>query len=236
MTAAPRRRGPPPGPPTRRGVTRAGASHPLPRPLAADAARRLVVAAHRTSSTRCAGSRTRASRPWCSRRSSRRRSPPASLAVHDALEAGAGTFAEALDYLPERAILRAGSRSLPRARRRRRSARCAIPVIASLNGDTPGGWLDYARSIEAGRRRRARAQPLPGGRRPGALERAARGARPRGGRGGPRGRSGSRSPSSSRRTSRVSRTSPSGWSRPGPTGSCSSTASTSRISTSRPSR
>jgi dihydroorotate dehydrogenase (fumarate) len=71
----------------------------------------------------------------------------ASLAVHGALEAGAETFAEALHYHPERASYAAGpDRYLELVAAARRAL--GIPVIASLNGDTPGGWLDHARWIE----------------------------------------------------------------------------------------
>jgi dihydroorotate dehydrogenase (fumarate) len=69
------------------------------------------------------------------------------LAVHGALEAGTGTFAEALDYMPDLAsydvgpdgyleLLAAAKRAL------------GIPVLASLNGTTPGGWIEHARRIE----------------------------------------------------------------------------------------
>jgi dihydroorotate dehydrogenase (fumarate) len=69
------------------------------------------------------------------------------LAVHRALEAGTDSFAEATEFLvahpdylpgPERHL------ELVSAARRALS----IPVIASLNGVTPGGWLEYARGIE----------------------------------------------------------------------------------------
>jgi dihydroorotate dehydrogenase (fumarate) len=69
------------------------------------------------------------------------------LALHGALEAGTGVFAEALDYLPEppeSATGPDGYLELVAAARRA----LAIPVIASLNGTTPGGWVEYARLIE----------------------------------------------------------------------------------------
>ena len=109
-----------------------------------------------------------------------------------------------------------------------------MPVIASLNGTTPGGWLDYAQADRAGRRRRARAQRLlPRDRPAGDGRRASSAARSR----------------SCRRSSeavthpgggqalallhRRSPTSPSSSTRRAPTASCSSTASTSPTSTSR---
>jgi dihydroorotate dehydrogenase (fumarate) len=59
---------------------------------------------------------------------------------------GTGTFAEALSYLPEvavdptgidrhAALVEAAARELP------------VPVIASLNGTSLGGWTDYARVL-----------------------------------------------------------------------------------------
>ena len=70
------------------------------------------------------------------------------LALHGALEAGAGVFAEALDYLPD---LSDGEREVERYLELVAAARRAlhIPVIASLNGTTPGGWTGCARRIEA---------------------------------------------------------------------------------------
>jgi dihydroorotate dehydrogenase (fumarate) len=71
----------------------------------------------------------------------------ASLALNSVLEAGTGIFAEALDYHPPRASYAAGpDRYLELVAAAKRALR--VPVIASLNGDTPGGWLDHARWIE----------------------------------------------------------------------------------------
>jgi dihydroorotate dehydrogenase (fumarate) len=69
------------------------------------------------------------------------------LAVHAALEAGTGTFAEALDYLPELGSYDLGPDSyleLVAAAKRT----LGTPVVASLNGATPGGWIEHARRIE----------------------------------------------------------------------------------------
>ena len=70
--------------------------------------------------------------------------------------------------------------------RARQGRRCAVPVIASLNGTTPGGWLDYARLIEQAGRRRAGAQRLPRSRTDprGERRRRSRSARVRDGAGG----------------------------------------------------
>jgi len=69
------------------------------------------------------------------------------LAFHGALEAGVGTFAEALDYLPAFGTPAVGPDAYLELVAAARRA-LAIPVIASLNGTTPGGWTAYARAIE----------------------------------------------------------------------------------------
>jgi dihydroorotate dehydrogenase (fumarate) len=63
------------------------------------------------------------------------------------VEAGADSFAESLSYFPESAVLDLGPRrylSLVE----RAAATVDIPVIASLNGVTSGGWTSYARSMQ----------------------------------------------------------------------------------------
>lgn len=63
------------------------------------------------------------------------------------VEAGSDSFAESLTYFPASA-----SREPGPAQYLNLIERCAaaveIPVIASLNGATPGGWIGYARSME----------------------------------------------------------------------------------------
>jgi dihydroorotate dehydrogenase (fumarate) len=62
-------------------------------------------------------------------------------------EVGAGSFGEALDYFPSLQHYNSGPdeylRKLEAARRA-----LQIPVIASLNGATAGGWVHYARRME----------------------------------------------------------------------------------------
>ncbi len=68
--------------------------------------------------------------------------------LHRALEAGTGHFAEALDYFP--AVDRFESvadRYLALVEHTR--ATVPVPVVASLNGTTMGGWVRCARLIEA---------------------------------------------------------------------------------------
>jgi dihydroorotate dehydrogenase (fumarate) len=71
----------------------------------------------------------------------------ADLALHGALEHGRDLFAEAVDYFPEPAVYETGpDRYLELVAGAKRSL--GIPVIASLNGATPGGWARYADWIE----------------------------------------------------------------------------------------
>jgi len=70
-----------------------------------------------------------------------------SLAVHGALEAGTGVFAEAFDYLPELERYEVGPDAYLELIAQAKQA-LHIPVIASLNGTTLGGWVEHARLIE----------------------------------------------------------------------------------------
>jgi dihydroorotate dehydrogenase (fumarate) len=71
-------------------------------------------------------------------------------------EAGTEIFAEALSYFPAEAEAEAaedGTADEPSPRRylsllERAAAAVEIPVIASLNGVTPGGWTSYARAMQ----------------------------------------------------------------------------------------
>ena len=69
------------------------------------------------------------------------------FALNRSLEQGTEQFAEALDYFPRLdGISDAGDRYALRLERIRR--RSSIPIIASLNAATPGGWVRYARRME----------------------------------------------------------------------------------------
>ena len=71
-----------------------------------------------------------------------------SFAVDASLDLGANSFAEALSYLPELDDYDVGpGRHLALVELARE--RLSIPVIASLNGTTPGGWVQYARHLES---------------------------------------------------------------------------------------
>ncbi len=70
------------------------------------------------------------------------------LTLQHYLEHGSDSFAESLSYFPEPSEFRHGPDAyLEHVRRAKEAVR--IPVIASLNGTTRGGWIDYARLIEA---------------------------------------------------------------------------------------
>jgi dihydroorotate dehydrogenase (fumarate) len=62
-------------------------------------------------------------------------------------DAGTDSFAESLSYFPS------GAEGGPGPRRylsllERAAAAVDVPVIASLNGSSPGGWTDYAIALE----------------------------------------------------------------------------------------
>jgi dihydroorotate dehydrogenase (fumarate) len=69
------------------------------------------------------------------------------LATHRALEREAESFAEATTFLPEPPDFALGpDEYLEQIRRIKAAVR--VPVIASLNGHTRGGWLEYARLMQ----------------------------------------------------------------------------------------
>jgi dihydroorotate dehydrogenase (fumarate) len=70
-----------------------------------------------------------------------------SAATEHLIGAGAESFPEALDYFPVIKDYEVGPEPYLELIRRAREA-TQIPIIASLNGTTPEGWLDYARQIE----------------------------------------------------------------------------------------
>ena len=71
------------------------------------------------------------------------------IELNRSIEAGAEQYAEALDYFPDVApFAGAGERYVDRLERIKR--RVSIPVIASLNATSSGGWVRYAQRLEAG--------------------------------------------------------------------------------------
>ena len=69
------------------------------------------------------------------------------VAINRAIDTPAESFAEALSYFPSPdAFVLGPEEYLDQVRRIKEAV--SVPVIASLNGATPGGWLDYAKLIE----------------------------------------------------------------------------------------
>src|SRR5262249_7459638 len=63
------------------------------------------------------------------------------------LDQAADGYAEMVGYFPEMNSYNLGPEGYLEHVRRAKAA-LGVPVIASLNGCTPGGWTDYARLIE----------------------------------------------------------------------------------------
>ena len=69
------------------------------------------------------------------------------LAAHSRIDAHENAFAEALSYFPPSDQFRFGPDSyLEHLARVKRAV--GIPVVASLNGSTPGGWVEYAQLLQ----------------------------------------------------------------------------------------
>jgi dihydroorotate dehydrogenase (fumarate) len=69
------------------------------------------------------------------------------FAAHSGIDAHENAFAEALSYFPSAEGFRFGPDSY--IEHLVRVKRCVgVPVVASLNGTTPGGWVEYARLLE----------------------------------------------------------------------------------------
>lgn len=70
-----------------------------------------------------------------------------SLELDHHLSAGTESFAESLSYFPQASEYRLGPEGyLEHIRKAKEAVR--IPIIASLNGTTAGGWAEYAKEIE----------------------------------------------------------------------------------------
>lgn len=68
------------------------------------------------------------------------------MAAHRFIDARTDMDAEARSFLPDVASIGAEPYLAQLDRLR---ARVDVPIVASLNGTTPGGWTDYARQLEA---------------------------------------------------------------------------------------
>jgi len=69
------------------------------------------------------------------------------MEIDDLLETGAESFAEALNYFPELDDYSTGPERYLGLVQKAKAA-LGIPVIASLNGTSPGGWIEHAKLIE----------------------------------------------------------------------------------------
>ena len=67
--------------------------------------------------------------------------------LHHHLTYGTESFAESLTYFPEPALFHIGPEEYLNHIEQAKAS-VGIPIIASLNGSTVGGWTDYARQIE----------------------------------------------------------------------------------------
>jgi len=69
------------------------------------------------------------------------------LEMHHHLEHGTESFAEALTYFPEPEEYRLGPEEyLKHIAQAKKAVR--IPIIASINGSSPGGWTQYAKLVQ----------------------------------------------------------------------------------------
>jgi dihydroorotate dehydrogenase (fumarate) len=69
------------------------------------------------------------------------------MEIDQLLETGAESFAEALSYFPELGDYDTGPDRYLNLVQQAKAA-LEIPVIASLNGTSPGGWVEHAKLIE----------------------------------------------------------------------------------------
>ncbi len=70
------------------------------------------------------------------------------MAAHHFLDASSDGDAEASSYLPDVDVFSLGAEPYLRQVERLRQ-RIDVPIVASLNGTTPGGWTQYARACES---------------------------------------------------------------------------------------
>ena len=69
------------------------------------------------------------------------------LNLHHAMTSGTESFAEALTYFPEPEDFKVGPETYLGHIQRAKAA-VKIPIIASLNGSSVGGWTDYAKQMQ----------------------------------------------------------------------------------------
>ena len=69
------------------------------------------------------------------------------LDLHHHLSHATDSYAEALSWFPEPAAVRIGPEEYLEHIRQAKAA-VGMPIIASINGSTAGGWVDYAKKIQ----------------------------------------------------------------------------------------
>ena len=69
------------------------------------------------------------------------------LSAHHGIDPHSGSSGEAMTYFPEPIQYRIGPEAYLKHLSRIKSS-VRVPVVASLNGTTPGGWLDYAKQMQ----------------------------------------------------------------------------------------
>jgi len=69
------------------------------------------------------------------------------LELAQSLDSGTNSFAESLTYFPEPEEFRLGPEEYLKHIANAKAA-CKVPIIASLNGSSAGGWTKYARGIQ----------------------------------------------------------------------------------------
>jgi dihydroorotate dehydrogenase (fumarate) len=69
------------------------------------------------------------------------------LELAQSLDSGTNSFAESLTYFPEPEEFRLGPEEYLKHIAKAKAA-CKVPIIASLNGSSAGGWTQYAKGIE----------------------------------------------------------------------------------------
>lgn len=70
------------------------------------------------------------------------------LELNHYLNQGTDSYAEALTYFPHQSLFHVSAEAYLDHIRQAKTM-VDIPIIASLNGDSPGGWTDYAQMIES---------------------------------------------------------------------------------------
>jgi dihydroorotate dehydrogenase (fumarate) len=105
------------------------------------------IAAYRKKSTAFVTSKMQEHRPWCCIRCSKNSCGRRASSSNTIWRKATDSFAEAASFFPQPAEFHLGPEGYLNHIRRAKEA-VDIPIIASLNGTTVGGWTEYAKLIE----------------------------------------------------------------------------------------